>query len=1802
MADTPLDDLRIEIDASADNAKASIDKLIGNLEALQEATGNIQTERLTALCHAIRGLSENMKELPKASDFTRLAKGIEKINSINTDGISTVTSAINDLAESVSALNASGISDVRFNVSRDGVTAANETAQAEQQLVQVNEEVRQSMENTADAAAVESNAEENLSGSTQTLIQRLRNLLSGTESLRERLSSLGSSAGGAARGGFSGLSQVAHGITSIFRRVGTIASSIGKRFSSLSSKMKRLSGNTSLAAKFMDKFRNSMSRVSDAAGPLTKKLGKVNRLLVFMVLRKGITVLLDSLGTAFEHLAQKSDDFNQKISELISSASYFSHQVAAMAKPLIDIFGPALTYIINLLAKALSYINQFLSALTGKKFFTQAKKVAVDYADSLGGVTKKIKEIRDAVVGIDELNIISPNDDDNGGGGGGGAADLEDCYEELAINQKILDLVEKLKNLLSELFEPMKQAWDDYGQSVIDAFHYALESVWQLMKDMATTWKEVWLNGSGYELCKNILLLLREILLWIGDIAVAWDNAWKNKGYAYVQSIFDMLNSILSLIITISQSFRAAWNSGSGQEVIEHIYQILTNCHNVVTNLATRFEEAWRAAGTGNAIAQALFDILNSILATIERITGSVVEWAANLNFSPLLTAIKDLLEAIKPIVDDIGKAFEWLFTDIIEPGLKWAIEQGLPTALEALAAALEGIHNAVSEMDPETLQAIGKALIAIAGCVKAVEVITKITSAFASLKAVLAGSKIVGIISGIVEAFQLAIGGAGTLGEAFAAVFGPIGAAISSVVSIVGGAVLAIMNFVSMLQDGFSWIKEILMIAGIAIAAVGAVIAGVDAAPAAIVAAVVAALATLVVVVKEHWQQICDFFTVTIPEWWTGTVIPFFQGIPEWFAGIWGKVKDFAVEKWDALLNYLQGIPQKISDFVTKVGNWFSQLPGKIGYALGYALGKIVQWGVDVWNYLSTKVPEIVNNVKTWFMELPGKIYSAISGTVSKIVKWASDVAAKFKEKVSEIVSKVKEWFSELPQKIYDAVIKVKEKITKWVSDVKAFCAEKIPQIIDSIVEFFKTLPEKLKELGKDIIQGLIDGIKNAWESLKTGVADFCSNFVQGFKDALGIHSPSTVFAEIGGFSADGLVQGIQDKFSTVQQTVGEWASNVIKWFTEDGGVNATKFSSFASNIISGFREKVGNTYTTVKDNITTWAGKVRSWFTEEGGVNSTKFTTFATNIIDGFKTRIGNYYSTAKDNISTWASKVRSWFTEDGGVNSKKFTSFATNIIDGFKSRIGNYYTTARDNIITWGSKCVSWFEEKSGKSSWETVATNVVDGFKNKIGSIYTTCKDTIQSWGSSIIDWFKEKLDINSPSKVFEQLAGFTVEGFANGISGADEATVKTPMTMFAENIISWFTNAGGINKTSWETFAGDIISGFSTKISNAYTTVKDSITTWATAVRTWYTDSGNGSVNAVTFSTYAGNVIDAFKNKVGNYYSTVRDNVITWANSVRTWYTTDGGVNNVTWTTYAGNIVDGFKTKIGNYYSTVSTNVLAWANKVKTWFSGSGSGAVNSSTWSTYAQNVVDGFKSKIGSYYSTSSANITAWASATKTWFTNISGSSAWYSIASDVVNGFKNGIGALYSTCKNTIQSWGSDIISWFKEKLGIHSPSRVFSQLAEFTVQGFNRGVENEGKSTTDYINSWLGKLKDIQVDLSARFNVSEELSKYKANLDGGITQNTILRTVQESINTSGAVQATLESGGGIKEAFMEAISEGMGGFLENIEKNTKIQAEKREQTIVNVGNREVARSVDEQKKADGYSFIKGSSLAPA
>lgn len=405
------------------------------------------------------------------------------------------------------------------------------------------------------------------------------------------------------------------------------------------------------------------------------------------------------------------------------------------------------------------------------------------------------------------------------------------------------------------------------------------------------------------------------------------------------------------------------------------------------------------------------------------------------------------------------------------------------------------------------------------------------------------------------------------------------------------------------------------------------------------------------------------------------------------------------------------------------------------------------------------------------------------------------------------------------------------------------SFIAGFVQGIWEDITGYFQeylTNDDGTKKCGLDWVAGLLegiwDGIKNIGKWIKENVFD---PFIDGFKECFGIHSPSTVMKEMGGYVVEGFLQGL-NKFSEIAGKVKEWAGKVIEWFTkgEDGKGIVEHFKEIGGNIVSSFKDKVGGTYTTVKSNVTTWADKVKDWFSNNsfGGVNSDTFSTFANNTIEGFRTKVGSAYTNTKANVTTWASKVKEWFTNSsfGGVNSTNFqtfagnviegfrtkvgsayvntksnmttwatnvknwfsgiasasafSGFATSVVDGFKNRIGGYYTAAQGNMSTFGSSVKSWFTAHCSYNGFYNVASDVVSGFKNGIGELYHTCKSTISSWGSSIISWFKDKLDVNSPSKVFYEIGGFAVAGFNNAIAQVGKST-KSVVGTWADS----FTN-------------------------------------------------------------------------------------------------------------------------------------------------------------------------------------------------------------------------------------------------------------------------------------------------------------------------------------------------------------------------------------------------------------------------
>lgn len=529
----------------------------------------------------------------------------------------------------------------------------------------------------------------------------------------------------------------------------------------------------------------------------------------------------------------------------------------------------------------------------------------------------------------------------------------------------------------------------------------------------------------------------------------------------------------------------------------------------------------------------------------------------------------------------------------------------------------------------------------------------------------------------------------------------------------------------------------------------------------------------------------------------------------------------------------------------------------------------------------------------------------------------------------------------------------------------------------------------------------------------------------------------------------------------------------------------------------------------------------------------------------------------------------------------------------------------------------KLVSW------ATIWNELKTSIVEGISEKFGigsddgEINTVGENIVSGLLKGIsraclpaplqsaLDCFnnittivKKMFGIHSPSTVFAEIGENIVAGLTGGIS-SKFTDCRNKITEWADNIKDWFSGEsnGGINKTTWETYGNNIVTSFKDKIGNTYTTTKDNITTWASSAKEWFNNSSFGGVNTETWGGYADDIISGFKTKVGNSYSQTKDNITTWASNLKDWFSSSsfGGVNDQTWTTYAGDILSGFKNKITNAYTTTKSSITTWASDLKDWFSSSSHGGINSSTWTTYAGNVISGFKTKITKSYTTVKSSMTTWASETKRWFTDTCSYDKFYDIASDVISGFKNGIGALYTTCKSTIESWGASIISWFKEKLDSNSPSKVFIKIGEDTVEGFNIGVEDEGKKTKGVMSAWADSFTDMDVNLGTRLRINDSaLKDYQNNYGSDFTNEAIVQRVTKEVSTNGVVQATLSSSGGLKEAIKEALNElGITTGVTDISRNTKVQADKKEQTVIEIGGRTITDTVSKQTERNGFRF---------
>ena len=332
-----------------------------------------------------------------------------------------------------------------------------------------------------------------------------------------------------------------------------------------------------------------------------------------------------------------------------------------------------------------------------------------------------------------------------------------------------------------------------------------------------------------------------------------------------------------------------------------------------------------------------------------------------------------------------------------------------------------------------------------------------------------------------------------------------------------------------------------------------------------------------------------------------------------------------------------------------------------------------------------------------------------------------------------------------------------------------------------------------------------------------------------------------------------------------------------------------------------------------------------------------------------------------------------------------------------------------------------------------------------------------------------------------------------------------------------------------------------------------------------------------------FKNAARDLVEGFKTQLTSSAETCRSTMTAWASNVKNWFTQSsyGAINRTTFQNYAKDVVSGFASGITSSYNSSKSSVTTWASNVKQWFTGSGYGAVNRTTFQNYAKDIVSGFGSGVTSSDNSSKSSMTSWASNVKSWFSDIASRSAFYEIARDVVDGFNSGINDLYYTSRRYMREWADDAIAAFKSELDSNSSSKVFERIGGDTVLGYNNGIITLGKTTKGVVDSWANSFTSVSPVM--RFAVDTSALKY-------YTSDSFAKSVSADVTSSRNFSVT-----GFKEGMEEFYREYIEPTLSQMADDMRRQADKNEQTIVQIGNRTVTDAVTTQRKANGYVFVK-------
>lgn len=607
----------------------------------------------------------------------------------------------------------------------------------------------------------------------------------------------------------------------------------------------------------------------------------------------------------------------------------------------------------------------------------------------------------------------------------------------------------------------------------------------------------------------NLATAPARIVTSLGHLAAAGAPAFDR----FTSAITRTVDRISDKISTSFQSGALTREVNAAADVLADLGQVASNVFGILGNIAAPVQ----AAGGG-------------LVGTLKEITGTLKDATATEGFQSAISAVSQVMATLArtagPLLGQALAAIGPIFTTLQGPA---------QTLIKSLGAGLSPIIGALGPVLQSAAAAVGVLVESLA------PMLPVIGQLVASLLPAL-----VPILDAVQTVFAALAPVVQTLSKTLQATLAPILAQLPAIIGpladmLAGQLVIGIQLLGDLLVQLAPSFVSLGVSVGQLMAQAAPLVAMIAGLSTQLMGALLPAIQPVINVVVALASALAGQLASTL----TNLIMPALRLVTDLLRG------DFSAA-WNSLKELVSGVVAHFTGTLSRIGS---------------IVGSIVQSVVDRFTWLyniligNSIVPDMIMGIVSWFTRLPGMAFSALASLASGIARIATTALSRFRAAIVSGAATAIGFVRGIPGRARAALTSLGGMVASVATSAFARFRSAISSGASNAISLVRGIPGRIRgalgnagsilySAGRNVIQGMINGVKSMAGSLVSAAKGVVSGAVEGAKSLLGITSPSKVFAQIGRDTGAGFVKGLTGTEAQIKAAATKVSNSITKAF----------------------------------------------------------------------------------------------------------------------------------------------------------------------------------------------------------------------------------------------------------------------------------------------------------------------------------------------------------------------------------------------------------------------------------------------------------------------------------------------------------------------------------------------------------------------------------------------------------------------------------------------------------------------------